>query len=135
MCLADLHLHSRHIWQCDGHTCSSSRTGISGQPEAKQQRPGGYGGFQAAHAFQQISKSLPPQASAQLARSTHRSRSHVPQAQQKPDKGLGVLEWTGKLLPQGLLVKGAPAAFPDGLACKSVSFLSSSDPCLPEVKA
>ena len=56
------------------------------------------------------------QASVQLARGTHRSWSHVPQAQQKPDKGLGVLEWTGKLVPQGLLVKGAPAAFLDSMA-------------------
>lgn len=26
----------------------------------------------------------------------------------KVDKGFGVLEWTGKLVPQGLLVKGTP---------------------------
>ena len=56
------------------------------------------------------------QASIQLARGMRRSWSHVPQAQQKPDKGLGVLEWTGKLVPQGLLVKGVPAAFQDAVA-------------------
>ena len=56
------------------------------------------------------------QGSVQLSRGMHRSWSHVPQAQQKPDKGLGVLEWTGKLVPQGLLVKGAPAACLDGVA-------------------
>lgn len=31
-------------------------------------------------------------------------------SQQKVDKGLGVLEWTGSLVPQGLLVKGTAVA-------------------------
>ena len=30
------------------------------------------------------------------------------------DKGFGVLEWTGKLVPQGLLVKGKLAPIVDG---------------------
>ncbi len=32
--------------------------------------------------------------------------NHVVYAQQQVNKGLGVLEWTGQLVPQGVLVKG-----------------------------
>ena len=50
--------------------------------------------------------------------------------QGRVDKGLGVLEWTGKLIPQGLLVKGALCRPPACIAVHASRSLAWEGQCI-----